>query len=790
MQTGASATLPPPSQSSTSSKRKKKRKKTSAISNNYSSEDGDGGTILHSKLSVKKQLSLKKSCKQTPWYDTNELIETGSALLLSLKLFPTHHQQHHQYTTTPEGLTPDEHTQLQLALRRVAVWRGRSARGRLSHAVDISAGLAGLLLSDAERTCHNNATGNNPYQLRNSYSTLLLRSVNGLADTYRHQRKSSLLSVSHCCALAGLPLWIVDIRHDASHNDLPSLGLCRIGAIESLRFWKTRYWDTLESKVWGKKSEIGALPNNGNANTAEAESDDVGICSYALDCLVRYQQAALLEAKERESSGRNKEAKAKRAVKRQMKEEDASDQIDHEMEDLLLLPDEPKRVASKTTRDAQNAGSNNPFAILHGDKPKKKKSKKNPDEKNDPEKDVIVTNETGLASGNNELTTMAATNKSQPSSRDCAAEFIREVPMDIAISTALKFLVWGIGDDDLEIHQGPAILSGQARLLMTQDMDDIFDNLRAIYDPLLIAITNAYPGFVSALFVHLIDSILCLDSERGSQDESSSTVANLVTNDSGLDLRQISCNIQYLSMWVRYIFSREFHMHFNRSAATYAEEAKSVLVASQTTGEKREFQSQPIDLKKKGNKNWTQNQLKFMQSHLQYTFFQSLGVPMNSVCDRLLSHRDKYFCNSDSVVGKLLHFLEGILGENRVVSMGQVERRQTNDSNNHICAAAVTEVDGETALPAADKSAATEAPTDATLTAKDMSLEDMEAFLRSATTPEDKCPGAGTNALDHVGDQLATRSTIESSNAPTITPWTLCKSWDSCAIGSMPGYPA
>jgi len=770
-QIGNAAAKLTPSLSSTSSNRKKKRKKSAnAPSNSYLPNDGDGGTILHSKLSLKKQLSLKKSCRQTPWYDTNELIETGSALLLSLKLFPTHHHgQHQQYTTTPEGLTPDEHTQLQLALRRVAVWRGHSARGRLSHAVDISAGLAGLLLSDAERTCHSNATGNNPYQLRNSYSTLLLRSVNGLADTYRHQRKSSLLSVSHCCALAGLPLWIVDIRHDASHNDLPSLGLCRIGAIETLRFWKTRYWDTLESKVWGKKSETG--------NT---ESDDVGICTYALDCLVRYQRAAFLEAKERESSGRIKDTKAKSA-KRQMKEEGESNQIDHETEDLLLLLDEPKRVASKPICGDHIAGSNNPFAILHGDKPKKKKPKKDPEEKNDPEKDVVVTNETELTSGNNEFTTRAVANKLQPSSRDCAAEFVREVPMDIAISTAIKFLVWGIGDDDLMIHQGPAILSGQAGLLMTQDVDVVFDNLRATYDPLIIAITNAYPGFVSALCVHLIDSILCLDSEIGNQDERSCADASLVFNGSELDLHQVSCNIQYLSKWVRYILSREFHMHFNRSAAMYTDEAKSVLVASQT-GEKREFQSQPIDLKKKGRNNWTQNQLKFMQSPLQYTtFFRSLGIPMNSVCDRLVSHRDTYFCHNDSVVGKLLHLFEGILGENRVVSMGLVVQSETNVAD-------ATEVERETARPAADKSAEAVASTDTTLTAKDMSLEDIEAFLRSATTPEDNCPGAGTNDPDNVEDHLALRSTIESSNG--IKPWTLCKSWDSCAIGSMPGYPA
>ena len=782
MQSEAAATLPPPPQPSASSKRRKKRKKSVSALLNNSSDDGDG-TILQSKLSLKKQLSLKNTCKQTPWYDTNELIDTGSALLLALKLFPTHHQQHHEHTTAPEGLTPDEHNQLQLAFRRVAVWRGHSARGRLSHAVDITAGLAGLLLSDAERTFHSNATGNNPYQLRNSYSTLLLRSVNGLADTYRHQRKSSLLSVSHCCALAGLPLWIVDIRHDASHNDLPSLGLCRIGAIESLRFWKTRYWDTLENKVWGKKSEIGTL-------ASPAESDDVGICSYALDCLVRYQQAALLEAKEKKTSKRNQEAKAKQITKQQMKEEHASDKADTETEDLLLLPDEPKRVATREKSDGKTAGSNNPFAIFDNDKPKKKKSKKNPEQKSD---QGVATIETEPALSNSDDTKKATAKNLQVSSRDCAAEFVREIPMDIAISEVLKFLVWGIGQDDSKIHQGPAIITGQAALSATHDVvDDTFNNLRAIYDPLIIAITNAYPGFVATLVVHLIDSILCQDSERGSQGERSNSFENHVKDESELYLQQITCNIQYMSMWIHYIFSREFHMHFDRSTAIYVEEAKSVLVTSSQTGEKREFQSHPIDLKKKGRKNWTQQQLKFMQSHLQYTTFQSLGIPMNSICDRLLSHGEKYLCDSGGVVYRLLHLFEGILKENRVAFMGLLEKKGTDDDNtnaNDVVCVAADKVELETVTPCADKSAAAGASTDATSASRDMSLEDMEAFLSSAANPGDKCAEEGFNDLDNIQAKTQT-PTSRGVDVPEIKPWTLCKSWDSCAIGSMPGYPA
>lgn len=67
----------------------------------------------------------------------------------------------------------------------------------------------------------------------------------------------------------------------------------------------------------------------------------------ALDCLVRYQQAALSEAKEKMASEWNQEAKAKRGGKQQMKQDGASDIVDHKTEDLLLLPDEPKRVTPR-----------------------------------------------------------------------------------------------------------------------------------------------------------------------------------------------------------------------------------------------------------------------------------------------------------------------------------------------------------------------------------------------------------------------------------------------------------
>ena len=51
--------------------------------------------------------------------------------------------------------------------------------------------------------------------------TSLSRLVNGVADSQQRGRAAS--SVAILSAAAGLPRCIVDLRHDASHHELPSL---------------------------------------------------------------------------------------------------------------------------------------------------------------------------------------------------------------------------------------------------------------------------------------------------------------------------------------------------------------------------------------------------------------------------------------------------------------------------------------------------------------------------------------------------------------------------------------
>ena len=183
-------------------------------------------------------------------------------------------------------------------------------------------------------------------------------------------------------------------------------------------------------------------------------------------------------------------------------------------------------------------------------------------------------------------------------------------------------------------------------------------------------------GFITALFVHLIDSILCLDKARRQSQQQQ--------KEDDLDMKQLDRHTQYILRWIRHILSRAFHMHFDKSVAIFIPkidqsvvikpplQTETTAVATDTMSEQpadeKIFTPQPIDLKKKGRKKWTQNQLEYMQRPLDYSPLQDMGFPLNSTCDRILSHHQEL--DSGTAVRELKQHLEDITGNERVVFMG------------------------------------------------------------------------------------------------------------------------
>ena len=347
--------------------------------------------------------------------------------------------------------------------------------------------------------------------------------------------------------------------------------------------------------------------------------------------------------------------------------------------------------------------------------------------------------------------------------------------------------------------------------------------------------------------------------------------------DGTLDLVRLEHHLQYMSRWVRYVLSRAFHMHFDKSVASWStpenedvDVGMDVVVEEQqeritrpskpcessgepssTDGAKSPLQQQqpqpqrrqPIDLKKRGKKKWTAAQHLYMQGPLDYTYLHEMvGLPLNSVCDRLLIFRQQrgdfpsattqvlpdeisningggtLLASSSSfnitktattaatsVVGQLHQYLEDVIGkEERVIFMGiyddngdrhEIRREWERSSDaNHILANGTNEVTSQKMEEEASKDREEESAPPQAKRQKVLSLEEMESIFdddaRTMTDVNSFAPPSSARALNGGNADNSTGESINYVSLFHIKPWTLCKGWDACAIGTMPGYPS
>lgn len=93
----------------------------------------------------------------------------------------------------------------------------------LPHALESTLALLSAILQD-------DLSQSPALSVRQSYSTAVIRMVNGLVDPL--QVGAYARSIASIASQLGLPLWLVELRHAATHEDLPSLELLREAARE------------------------------------------------------------------------------------------------------------------------------------------------------------------------------------------------------------------------------------------------------------------------------------------------------------------------------------------------------------------------------------------------------------------------------------------------------------------------------------------------------------------------------------------------------------------------------
>ncbi|ELR05603.1 rRNA-processing protein las1 [Pseudogymnoascus destructans] len=154
----------------------------------------------------------------TPWRDRDELIKVRQAF----------------YQKPSNGGPPDKEA-WQNAVALVSVW---AQRGNCPHLIESTA----LLISASV----NDKPGSSAYAVRAAYSAAFCRFVTGLLDGY--QDKKHKLSMFSIAKNIGLPATFVELRHQCTHEELPSLGKLRGACERSLDWIWGQYWSSLEGK--------------------------------------------------------------------------------------------------------------------------------------------------------------------------------------------------------------------------------------------------------------------------------------------------------------------------------------------------------------------------------------------------------------------------------------------------------------------------------------------------------------------------------------------------------------
>ncbi|CAK7267144.1 rRNA-processing protein las1 [Sporothrix epigloea] len=172
----------------------------------------------------------------TPWRDRREL------LTVRQQFYPAGDGETRAPSTECEA---DVQAAQQAAVARVAMWM---QRGYCPHMVESTALLMAAILSDEEpRSSASSATSmgsSAAYAARATYAAAFSRFVTGLLDG--QQDRARKLSMHGLAQAVGLPPSFVELRHQATHEALPSLRRLRLAARQALAWIWGYYWANME----------------------------------------------------------------------------------------------------------------------------------------------------------------------------------------------------------------------------------------------------------------------------------------------------------------------------------------------------------------------------------------------------------------------------------------------------------------------------------------------------------------------------------------------------------------
>ncbi|KAI5433369.1 hypothetical protein KIW84_020591 [Lathyrus oleraceus] len=154
-----------------------------------------------------------------------------------------------------DALFSDSHQSLSSALKRISSWR---SRGSLPVLIDVTASIVEIQHMDPffrQDQLNDGAGSVSEEVLANLYCMAIVRLVNGAVEK---TRKKELVSIAVAAEEIGIPRMLIDIRHEGSHRELPSLKVVRSASTKALDWLKSYYWEP--------QSKAIPFQGEGNAN--------------------------------------------------------------------------------------------------------------------------------------------------------------------------------------------------------------------------------------------------------------------------------------------------------------------------------------------------------------------------------------------------------------------------------------------------------------------------------------------------------------------------------------------
>ncbi|KAK7276648.1 hypothetical protein RIF29_17792 [Crotalaria pallida] len=181
---------------------------------------------------------------------------TKSSSTTSLRLVPW--LNWNEWIFVKDSLFSDSPPSISSALHRISAWR---SRGCLPVSIQVTASIVEIHLKDPFFKLIDQTNNDAPLSdeiLSMLYCMAILRLVNGVVEK---TRKKELVSIAVAADAIGIPRMLIDIRHEASHRELPSLKVARTASIKALEWLKSYYWDP--------QSKAIPFQGDGNANVIE-----------------------------------------------------------------------------------------------------------------------------------------------------------------------------------------------------------------------------------------------------------------------------------------------------------------------------------------------------------------------------------------------------------------------------------------------------------------------------------------------------------------------------------------